>query len=91
MSKLSPSIIEAVKKRVTADFPELVGVEPSCKLKKVETAIAKQLDVSLPKKVGRVYVLTFRKQIEAESLQLARVVRATVTARGKLLKVTVSK
>jgi len=91
MNELSPIIIEAVKKRVTADFPELAGVEPSCRLKKVETAIAEQLHVSLPKKVQKVYVLTFRKEIETESLQLARVVRATVTGRGEVLKVTVSK
>lgn len=91
MNELSSGVIELVKRKVVVDFPELAGVEPVCRLKKIETGIAEKLNVALPKKVEEVYVLTFRKEIPAEGLRLARVVRATVTRRGKVLKVTVSK
>lgn len=91
MRDLSPSIIESVKRKVVADFPELVGVEPICRRKKIKPGIAEKLNVSLPKKVEKLYVLTFRKEIPAEGLQLVRVVRATVTSDGNVVKVTVSK
>lgn len=91
MKRLSSNIIELVKKKVVKDFPELADVEPTCSLKKTEPGIAERLNVSLPKRVEEVWVLTFRKEIPAEGLQLARVVRAAVTKNGKVVKITVSK
>jgi len=91
MKGLSSRIIELVKDKVVADFPELKGVEPSCSRKTLEAGIADRLEVSLPKRAGAVYVLTFRKDMPLEDVRLPRVVRATVTADGRILKVSVSK
>jgi hypothetical protein len=91
MKRLSLRVIELVKQKVVADFPELRGVEPSCSRKTLEAEIADRLEVSLPKKAEAVYVLTFRKDIPLEDVRLPRVVRATVTDEGKILKVSVSK
>ncbi|KPJ49427.1 hypothetical protein AMJ40_05500 [candidate division TA06 bacterium DG_26] len=91
MKELSPTVIALVKRKIVEDFPEFADVEPTCSLKKTQSAIGERLHLSLPKRVEEVYVLTFRKELAAEDLVLPRVVRATVTGDGKVIKVSVSK
>ncbi len=91
MGKLSLSAIELVKTKVVKDFPEMKDVEPICRRRTVRSEIAEKLSVSLPKRLEEVYVLTFRKEMVAEGFHLDRVVRATVTGDGRVIKVTVSK
>ena len=91
MKELAHEVVESVKKKVVKEFPELAGVEPSCSLKRAETELARRLDMSLPKKMDLVYVLTFRTEIPTQHAKIARVVRATVTRDGRVVKLTVSK
>ncbi len=91
MKELSEAVVDSVKKKIVREFPELAGVEPTCSLAKMERELAQRLDVSLPKKMDQVYVLTFRTQIPTPETNITRVVRATVTRNGRVIKLSVSK
>jgi hypothetical protein len=91
MNELPDAVVASVKKKVVREFPELAGVEPTCSPAKMERELAEKLNVSLPKKTGQVYVLTFRTVIPGEDASMIRVVRATVERDGRVIKLSVSK
>jgi hypothetical protein len=91
MKELPEAVVDSIKKKVVREFPELAGIEPTCTLAKMESALAARLDVSLPKKMDQVYVLTFRTELPAADMSITRVVRATVTREGRVIKLSVSK
>jgi hypothetical protein len=95
MSELSREIIEAVKRQVAEEFPEMACVEPDvapCP-SGVDPRLVRKLGAAPPGRPARdLHTLTFTCSLTTEDgSSMPRVVRATVDSSGNVVKMTVSK
>ncbi len=80
MAELDPRHLAAVKRQVWAQFPELQGAEPEVASRPA------------PGAAGELLILTFQRQLPLPGGgTLRRLVRATVTPEGEIVKITSSR
>jgi len=86
---------ENIKKEIFNKFPEFLGIEPTVRIIKsdLNVTLKKKLGISSTKSIPENYsIFTFRKTITASNgFVFEKIVRATVSVKGKIIKITQSR
>jgi len=97
MAKLTDKKIDALKKIITKQFPELKNIEPKIETKEIKPDVntASKLGIDMkrtPVRKQQVHVATFGAQIKAsDGSTVKRVVRATLDEDGNIIRISHSK
>jgi hypothetical protein len=83
-----------IKKKISKEFPEFMGVEPTVieKIVKPQDALYKKLSLGVPKQLKRIYRLKFTRIVETvDEIEMERILMVTLNEQGEIIKMTQSR
>jgi hypothetical protein len=86
--------VNTIKKKISKEFPEFKGIEPTITEKKIapQKDIYRRLSLGVAKEQRRVYRLQFRKTVKTvDQVTLERILTVTLNEQGSIIKITQSR
>jgi hypothetical protein len=83
-----------IKKKVSKEFPEFKGIEPTITEKIIgpQDALYKKLSLGVPKQLRHIYRLQFTRTVHAvDETAIERILIVTLNDRGEIVKMTQSR
>ena len=92
--RISKSKIQQIKRKISRKFPEFRDVQPviSEKVIKPQSSLYKKLSLGVPKVARRIFRLKFTKKVKTvDQIEIERILMVSLSAQGKIIKITESR
>lgn len=86
--------ITKIKRKISKEFPEFKGIEPTVTEKTIgpQDALYKKLSLSVPKQLKHIYRLKFTRMVHTvDEIEIERILIVTLNDRGEIIKMTQSR